>query len=298
MDIAGVKTLSADITRCGGGGEGALANQTWDVVVNWIAFNAADVERDIALFAGKTKQYVFISSAACYQKPPVQPVVTESTPLYNPHWPYAQAKIAAEERLMKEYREKHFPVTIVRPSHTYQTVIPAALGSWTDYTLIDRMKKGLPFVVHGDGTSLWTITHAEDFAKGFVGLLGRDQAIGHAFHITSDESLTWNQIYTAMAHAAGVEPNMVHVPTDLIIQVEPVKRGPLVGDKMHSTVFDNSKIKRFVPDYVATIPFQEGIKRTVAWFEADKSRQKMDPVNVQLQEKVLAAYSASVLKQG
>ncbi|MCL2641670.1 MAG: SDR family oxidoreductase, partial [Phycisphaerales bacterium] len=286
-EVAGAKTLTANIADPASAAK-VLADQTWDVVVNWIAYTPQDVQRDIELFRGKTGQYIFISSAACYQKPPVQPIVTESTPLYNPHWKYAQDKIASEELLMKTYREADFPITIVRPSHTYQTIIPAALGGC--YSIIDRMKRGLPIVVHGDGTSLWTLTHSEDFAKGLVGLLGRSQAIGHAFHITSDESLTWNQIHTAMAYAVGEKPNIVHVPTDFIMQVDLTKRGPLIGDKSHSTIFDNTKIKKLVPDFVCSIPFEQGIKRTIAWFEADPSRQKIAPANAALQERLLTAY--------
>lgn len=274
--IPGVKSLVADITKPKEL-ESALKGHTWDVVVNWIAFNTPDVQRDIELFKGKTKQYIFISSASCYQKPPVSPIITESTPLKNPYWDYSREKIASEEVLVKAFREEDFPITIVRPSHTYYSVFPITLGGWTEYTAVHRMKKGLPVVVQGDGTSLWTVTHARDFAKAFLGLMNHPLAIGEAYHITSDEALTWNQIYTFLAHAAGVEPNIVHIPSQKIIDHAhrngfPSEEGNLWGDKSHCALFDNSKIKKLVPDYVATIPFSEGIKETLAWFEAKPER--------------------------
>lgn len=270
----------------------ALAGQRFDAVVNWIAYSPADIERDLELFAGRTRQYIFISSASVYQKPPTHPVITESTPLYNPFWDYSQRKIACEERLNQAYREQGFPSTIVRPSLTYDTVIPLALGSWNDYTMIARMKAGRPVVVHGDGTSLWTITHAEDFAKGFVGLLGLDAAVGHAFHITSDEALTWDQLWQQTAAAAGCEARIVHVPSDFIVEVEPGQRGNLHGDKAVSALFDNTKIKRFVPDFVATIPYRQGIARTLAWFEADPRRMRLVPEHDALHDRILAAYDS------
>ncbi|WP_304232107.1 SDR family oxidoreductase [Jiulongibacter sediminis] len=274
--IPGVKSLVADITKPKEL-EAALKGHTWDVVVNWIAFNTTDVERDIELFKGKTKQYVFISSASCYQKPPVSPIITESTPLKNPYWDYSREKIASEEVLIKAFREEDFPMTIVRPSHTYYSVFPITLGGWTEYTAVHRMKKGLPVVVQGDGTSLWTVTHARDFAKAFLGLMNHPLAIGESYHITSDEALTWNQIYTFLADAAGVEANIVHIPSQKIIEYAdrngfPSEEGNLWGDKSHCALFDNSKIKKLVPDYVATIPFSEGIKETLAWFESKPER--------------------------
>jgi nucleoside-diphosphate-sugar epimerase len=289
--IAGAHALVGDINK-----PDALAGHTWDVVVNWIAFTPADIERDLALFAGRTKQYIFISSASAYQKPLTHPVITESTPLKNPYWDYSRNKIACEDRLTAAYREQDFPMTIVRPSLTYDTVIPLAIGSWNDYTMIDRMKRGQPVVVHGDGTSLWTCTHADDFAKGFVGLLGNDQAIGHAFHITSDELLTWDQIWQQTAAAAGCQAKIVHVPAEFICQVadkmgQGWMRGNLFGDKNVSAIFDNAKIKRFVPGFVATIPYREGIRRTVQWFEADKSRMKIVPGNNEIHDKILAAWT-------
>jgi len=272
-----------------------LRGQHYDVVVNFIAYKPDEIERDIQLFSDRCEQYIFISSASAYQKPPSHPVITESTPLANPYWDYSRDKIACEELLMKAYREKGFPVTIVRPSHTYETVIPVAIGSWEDFTIIDRMRKGGTVIIHGDGTSLWTITHSQDFAKGFVGLMGNMQAIGHSFHITSEELLNWNQVYQAVAEAAGVELKAVHIATDFIcLEADKIgqewMRGNLLGDKANSVVFDNTKIKRFVPGYVATIPFKEGIKRTVDWFDAHPDRIRIDAENNRLMDAILAAY--------
>ena len=272
-----------------------LHTYLWDVVVDWIAFTEKDVERDIDLFRKKTAQYVFISSASAYQKPLSHPIVTESTPLCNPFWEYSRNKIACEERLNRACRDEGFPVTIVRPSLTYDTVIPVAIGGWTEYTIIDRMKKGKKIIVHGDGTSLWTVTHADDFAVGFVGLLGHQQAIGQAFHITSDEILTWNQIYEAVAAAAGCEPRIVHIPSDFIGQCEPSLIGSLLGDKAVSVIFDNTKTKRFVPDFWAIIPFNKGIKRTLAWFEADPARQIIRKETDEMRDRIIRTYERNAI---
>ena len=253
-----------------------LKGMRFDVVVNWIAYTPADIERDLSLFKGRVEQYIFISSAAAYQKPPVHYLITEATPLHNPFWDYAQNKIACEERLLRARDEEGFPATIVRPSHTYETNFPVAIGGGGSYTLVDRLKKGRPIIVHGDGTSLWVVTHAEDFGRGFMGLLGNQEAIGHAFHITSEEVQTWEQIYRTIAEAVGVEANIVHVPSDFIARVAPRLAGTLLGDKMWSTAFDNSKIKTFVPGFAAAIPFREGIGRTLKWFAADPQRQSVD----------------------
>ena len=273
----------------------ALGSHKFDVVVNWIAFTPEDIKRDIEVFQGRTKQYIFISSASVYQKVGGHPVITESTPLYNPYWDYSQDKIACEELLNTEYRKNGFPITIVRPSLTYETVIPVAIGSWTDYTIIDRMKKGKEVIIHGDGSSLWSVTHSVDFAKGFNGLLGNVQAIGHSFHITNDELLTWNQIYEAVAAAVNVELNAVHIASDFICEVADTidwgwMRGNLHGDKAVSTIFDNSKIKRFVPGFQATIPFAQGIKKTIKWFEADPGRMVIDAGNNNFIDTVIKAY--------
>jgi nucleoside-diphosphate-sugar epimerase len=269
-----------------------LGDHRFDAVVDWIAFTPADVERDIQLFAGKTRQFVFISSASAYQKPPSHYVITEDTPLANPYWDYSRDKIASEERLMREYRDRGFPVTIIRPSQTYgPSQIPLCVGSWQhSYTVIDRMKKGKKIIVPGDGTSLWTLTWNGDFAKGLVGLLGREQAIGHAFHITSDEVLTWNQIYQEAGHAIGIEPDLIHVPSDLIAAFDPSAVGSLIGDKANSAVFDNSKIKRLVPDFVATVPWSEGVRRAIAWHEADPARCTHDDEANRAWDAIIAAY--------
>jgi nucleoside-diphosphate-sugar epimerase len=269
----------------------ALAGLQFDVVVDWIAYKPEDIERDLALFRGQIKQFIFISSASAYQKPPATPIITESTPLYNPYWEYSRNKIACEERLNQAYREEGFPITIVRPSLTYDPNFPIALGGWGCYTLADRLKRGQPIIVHGDGSSLWVVTHAEDFARGFLGLIGNWPALGHAFHITSDEVLTWDQIYRTIAGALGVEPNIVHIASDFIARVAPQKAGSLLGDKSWSAIFDNSKIKAFVPGFQATIPFREGVRRTLAWFDADEQRRRVDAaVNAEM-DLILAAYA-------
>src|ERR1017187_10505883 len=274
---AGVQTLTLDMDD-GAGAAQALAGESFDVVVDWIAFTPAHIERDLNLFRGRTGQYVFISSASAYQKPSPHYLITESTPLANPFWQYARDKIACENRLMQAYREEDFPVTIVRPSLTYgETQIALAVNSWAkSYTAVDRMRQGKKVIVPGDGSSLWVITHNSDFAKGLVGLLGLDQAIGHAFHITSDEVMCWDQFYRITGHAAGVEPQLVHMPSDFIAACLPDELGGLTGDKSASVVFDNTKIKRFVPGYCATVPFGQGIRRTLAWFDADPARRQID----------------------
>ena len=289
VELPGVTTLQADINDAEQVAR-ALKGHSWDAVVNWIVYLESEIERDIALFRGRTGQYIFISSASVYQKPLTHPVVTEGTPLINPFWEYSRNKIACEEHLNRACRVDSFPVTIVRPSHTYDTIIPAILGSGSDYTLLDRIRRGEKVIVHGDGTSLWTLTHSEDFALGFAGLLANPQAIGHAFHITSDESLSWNQIYQIMAGALGVEANILHIPSDFICKVEPDYTGTLLGDKSYSVIFDNSKIKRFVPEYRAVIPFSRGFERTLAWFQADPERMRVHPESNALMERVIQAY--------
>jgi nucleoside-diphosphate-sugar epimerase len=292
VDIPGATSLVGDISRPDQMAR-LLRDHQWDVIVDWIAYTPGDIERDISLFKDKTRQFVFISSASVYQKPLTHPVVTESTPLCNPYWEYSRNKIACEERLNRAYRESGFPVVIVRPSLTYDTVIPVALGGWTEFTIIDRIRQGRKIIVHGDGTSLWTITHAEDFAKGFVGLLGHQQATGHAFHITSDEILTWDQIYQAVAEAAGRVANIVHIASDFIGEHDRSAIGGLMGDKAVSVIFDNSKIKRFVPGYVATIPFREGFKRTLSWFEADPARCIVKQETHDWMDRMIQAYERS-----
>ena len=274
---AQVRTLQVDIADHAAV-SAALSGASFDAVVDWIAFEPAHIERDLAWFRGRARQYVFISSASAYQKPVSHYLITESTPLANPFWSYSQQKIACEERLMREYRENGFPVTIVRPSLTYgDTQIPLAVNSWPkSFTAVDRMRRGQKVIVPGDGSSLWVITHNSDFAKGLIGLLGLDQAIGHAFQITSDEVMCWDQWYRLTAEAAGAEPQLVHIPSDFLAACVPEMRGGLLGDKAASVVFDNTKIKRFVPGYCATVPFTQGIRRTIAWFDADPARRQID----------------------
>jgi nucleoside-diphosphate-sugar epimerase len=269
-----------------------LQRESFDAVVDWIAFTPADIERDLKLFRGRTRQYIFISSTSAYQKPQTHYLVTESTPLANPYWDYSRNKIACEERLMQAYREDGFPVTIVRPSLTYgETLVPLVLNSWQkSYTAVDRMLRGQKLIVPGDGSSLWVITHNTDFAKGLVGLLGHSQAIGHAFHITSDEVMTWDQLFRVVGAALGVEPKLVHIPSDFVAACIPEKTGTLIGDKSVSVVFDNSKIKRFVPGFCATTSFAEGVQKSLAWFNADPSRRVIDDVVNATTDKLIAAY--------
>jgi nucleoside-diphosphate-sugar epimerase len=259
-------------------------------VVDWVAFTPEHVQIDLDLFKGKTGQYVFISSASAYQTPPSKLPVTENTPLSNPYWEYSRNKIACEELLLKKHAEDGFPVTIVRPSHTYDKTLLPFHGRWT---IIDRMLKGLPVIIHGDGTSIWTLTHHRDFAKGFLGLLGNSQAIGEAYHITSDEWLTWNQIYGLLADAAGGTLHPVHVPSQFINRFDPVWGASLLGDKAHSMIFDNSKIKRLVPEYKADIPFSQGAREIIDWHLADPSRQVIEHEFLAIYEKILTAYRAS-----
>jgi nucleoside-diphosphate-sugar epimerase len=288
---AGARVVNADVADFAATSN-TLAGESFDAVVDWIAFEPAHIERDLALFHGRTRQFVFISSASAYQKPVGHYLITESTPLANPFWSYSQQKIACEDRLMRAYREEDFPITIVRPSLTYgETQITLAVNSWTkSYTVVDRMRRGKKVIVPGDGTSLWVITHNTDFAKGLVGLLGREQAIGHAFHITSDEVMCWDQWYRITAEAAGVEPNLVHIPSDFLADCIPELRGSLIGDKAASVVFDNTKIKRFVPDYCATTPYTRGVRRTIAWFDADPARRQIDEAANTQWDRLIGAY--------
>lgn len=282
----GVRELRGDI-RDPVSVRAALGDQEFDAVVNWVAFTADQVQADVELFRGRTRQYVFISSASAYQTPPARLPVLESTPLRNPFWAYSRAKIACEEVLVRAYRDDGFPATIVRPSHTYdQTMVPLD-GGWT---VVERMRRGQEVVVHGDGTSLWTLTHHVDFARGFVPLLGSPRAVGDSFHITSDEVLTWNQIVQALAAAAGVRARIVHVPSDAIAAVDAEWGAGLLGDKAHSMVFDNSKVRAVVPDYVATIPFEQGAREIVTWHDADPARRQVDPAVEQTMDRLVEAF--------
>ena len=286
----GATILSGDI-RDPASVRAALGDQTFDVIVNWIAYTPDHIEADLEYFRGRTGQYIFISSASAYQTPPANLPVTESTPLDNPYWAYSQAKIACEERLMQAYREEKFPITIVRPSHTYdRTRIPLPGG----YTSIHRMRQGKPVIVHGDGSSLWVLTHHTDFAKGFVGLLGNSRAAGEAFHITSDEWLNWNQIYEILARAAGVaQPHLVHVPSDTLAGYDEGWGASLLGDKTNSMVFDNTKIKHLAPDFLCTVPFTRGAEEMIAWHDADPARQTIDEGMDQLIDRIIAAQKSA-----
>jgi nucleoside-diphosphate-sugar epimerase len=281
----GAELLRGDI-RDPASARAALGDREFDVVVDFVAFTPEHVQGDIDLFSGRTGQYVFISSASAYQTPPGNLPIVESTPLRNPHWQYSRNKIACEDLLLSAYRDKAFPSTIIRPSHTYDRTAIPTMGHWTD---IHRMRQGQGVVVHGDGTSLWAITHHTDFAKAFVGLLGQPKAIGEAFHITTDEVMTWNQIYEALAAAAGVEAKLVHVASDTIVAAEPNLEGALLGDKAHSVIFDNSKVKALVPDYVATIPFAVGAREIVDWYDAHPERQTVNDDMNALFDKLVAA---------
>ena len=256
----------------------ALKDQTFDVVTNFVNFAPADIERDIRLFAGKTAQYIFISSGSAYQTPPVNWRITESTPLHNPHWEYSRNKIACEERLIAEYRRSGFPAVIVRPSLTYgDTLIPLSITSWNQsWSPVDRMLRGKPIIVHGDGTNLSTATHNSDFAKGFIGLFGDVRVLGHAIHITSDEVLSWNQFYQIVADAVGVKPKFVHVASESLVKMNPELDSWIFGGFGHSVVYDNSKIKSLVPDYVATTTFKQGIGQTIEHFQVSPHLRSVD----------------------
>lgn len=270
---AEVETVVADANDAQGVAE-ALGGREFDVVAQFRAFSPEHVARDVAQFAGRTGQYVFISSASAYQTPPSRLPVRESTPLRNPFWQYSRDKIACEDLLVSEYRENGFPMTIVRPSHTYDRTLLPTSGGWTD---VARMRAGKPVVVHGDGTSLWTLTHTEDFAVGFVGLLGHPLAVGESFHITGTHAPTWDQIYTWLAEAAGVRgPDLVHVASETIARVLPEMGPGLVGDKAHSMVFDISKVRTLVPEFGTTITYDVGAEEQMSWFDAHPEAQVVD----------------------
>lgn len=270
--------------------EGAAAAR-WDAVVDFLAYTPAQVDMAASAFAGRTGQYVFIGTVATYDKPRARLPFTEDATLANPFWEYARLKIACEERVRAAHRERSLPITIVRPSYTYgPTWIPSGFGG-QDYTVVDRMRRGRPVVCHGDGTALWGMTHSSDFAVGLVGLLGHQDAIGEAFHVTTDEVLTWNAIYETIARAAGAELRLVHVPSALIAALVPDRGASLLGDKAHSSVFDNSKVRRLVPEFQPKVPFAEGVARSIAWFDEDPARRVVSPVATGNIEKVLAAWS-------
>ena len=256
-----------------------------DVVVNWVAYDPDQVQRDIDLLEGRVGQYVFISSASAYQKPVPSLPITEETPLNNPFWEYSRNKKACEELLLAAHAKSGFPATIVRPSHTYDKTLIPMHGGWT---LVERMLQGKPVVIHGDGTSLWVLTHHADFARGFVPLLGNPKAIGEIFHITSDELLPWNRIFELVAKAAGAELKAVHVTSEVIAQYDDDWGASILGDKSHSVIFDNSKIKALVPDFSADIPFEQGAQEIVDWYLGNPSARTIDPEFVALQDRIIA----------
>jgi nucleoside-diphosphate-sugar epimerase len=285
----GCRHLEADI-RDAEQARKALGKHTFDAVVDWVAFEPAHVETDLELFRDRTGQLVFISSASAYQTPPQALPVTEDTPLDNPFWAYSRQKIACELRLRRAMNDG-FPATIVRPSHTYgRNRFPYDGG----YTVLDRIRRGRPVVIPGDGTSLWTLTHNLDFAVGLLGLLGRNEALGEAFHITNDEWLTWNGIFTALGHQLGCEPILTHVPSKAIIKADAQWGASVWGDKAHSMVFDNSKLRRLVPEFTTTIPFASGSKDIVDWYREDPSRCQVDPAFDVLQDRLAGIYSQAL----
>ncbi|MEK4435601.1 SDR family oxidoreductase [Paenibacillus sp. FSL K6-2862] len=276
-----------------------IVDLEFDVVADFIAFVPSQLERDYRLFKDKTKQFIFISSASAYQTPLADYRITEGTPLSNPYWEYSRNKIACEDYLMKQYREHGFPVTIVRPSHTYGDLsvplgVHGAKGSWQ---VLKRIREGKPVIIHGDGTSLWTITHNSDFAKGFIGLMGNIHAIGESVHITSDESVTWNQIYEIIAGGLGVKLNAVHVPSEFLAACSDQDlRGGLLGDKANTVVFDNSKLKRLVPEFVATTRADQGIRKTIQYMLDHPELQTEDPEFDVWCDKVVGALDEALKK--
>ncbi|MGH4050074.1 MAG: SDR family oxidoreductase [Clostridium sp.] len=285
----GVKVITADINN-----EVEVARLIedidFDVIADFISFEPSQIQRDIRLFSKKTKQFIFISSASAYQKPLAFYKITESTPLANPYWKYSRDKIACEELLIAQYRSNDFPITIIRPSHTYGVgSVPVAIhgekGSWQ---VIDRIIKGKPVIVPGDGNSLWTITHNTDFAKAFVGIMGNQAAVGEAIHITSDESITWNKIYDIIGEALNVKVIKYHVATDFLVKFKADLEGGLVGDKANTVVFDNSKIKRLVPEYIATTRFDQGVRLSIEYILAHPE--------LQIEDKVFDLFCDNVIK--
>ena len=273
----------------------AIEGLTFDVVCEFVGFHVSDVKRDYRLFKGKTKQYIFTSSASAYHKPAAGYIITEGTTLANPHWQYSRDKIACEEFLMKKYREEGFPVTIVRPSHTYdEKNIPLGVhgnkGSWQ---VVKRMLEGKPVIIQGDGSSLWTMTFNTDFATGYTGLMGNRHAIGEAFQITGDETLTWNQIYATIADALNVELKPYYVSSEFLAEVGKKYgydfEGSLIGDKSVSVVFDNTKLKRTVPDMCTNVRFDEGVRISLDYVMNHPELQTEDPEFDEFCDKVIAA---------
>ena len=283
----GVKELRGDV-RDPASVRKAVDGLDFDSVVEFVAFTPDHVQADLDLFRGRTGQYVFISTASAYQTPPSRLPVTESTPLSNPYWQYSRDKIACEDLLVAEYRASGFPATIVRPSHTYDATKTVLSGGWTS---LARMLAGKPVIVHGDGTSLWTVTHNTDFARAFVPLLGHPRTLGEAIHITSDDVLTWNQIAGSLAAALGVTARLVHVPSEAITAADPEWGAGLLGDKAHSMVFDNAKLRSIVPGWRAVIPFERGARQIVDWYLADPARQVTDASLDAVMDKLAATWT-------
>jgi nucleoside-diphosphate-sugar epimerase len=286
-----VRYITGDITDRASA-TAALRDHTFDVVVNFLTFDAAGAEAAIALFRDKTNHYIHISSASVYGKPVLQVPITESTPIHNRFLAYARAKIGAEEVFQAAYRDTHFPVTIVRPSHTYDDANPPVPGDWT---IFDRIERGAEIVVHGDGTSLWTLTHAEDLAQGLVGLFGNPRAVGETFHITGDDVYTWDQIYTIIGEALGAPPRLVHVPSELFLVGAPdwFWSELLVGDLGHSAIFDNSKIRRFVPGFAPQLTFHRAVRRMLAWRAVHPNEVTIDAHVNEVLDRMAAGYHAS-----
>ena len=289
-NVTGMKTIISDIRNIEQTQQ-ALQGYSFDVVVDFIAYVPEHIQHDIQLFTDRTKQFIFISSASAYQTPPEKLPITEDTPLENPFWDYSRNKIACEDLLREAYLKNGFPYTIVRPSHTYdKTVIPAVGG----YTVLHRMIQGLPVILHGDGTSIWTLTHHKDFAVGLIGLLGKAEAINEAFHITSDEWLTWNGIYTILAKELHVTPHIVHIPSDVIAKYNQTIGDGLLGDKSHSMIFDNSKIKKLVPDFNPTRSFSQGAKEIVKWYNENTLQKGPDEAINSFMDKIIHDYTQYV----
>ena len=289
-NVVGMKTFISDI-RNFEETEKVLQGHNFDVVVDFIAYLPEHIQNDIKLFKGRIGQFVFISSASAYQTPPEKLPVTEDTPLENPFWEYSRNKIACENVLRAEYLKNGFPYTIVRPSYTYdKTIIPVIGG----YTVLHRMMQGLPVILHGDGTSIWTLTHHTDFAVGLVGLLGKPEAINEAYHITSNELLTWNGIYTILANELNVIPQIIHIPSDIIAKYDQTTGDGLLGDKTQSMIFDNSKIRKLVPDFDPQITFRQGAKEIVKWYTENTLQKAPDYRINLLMDTIIHDYSRFV----
>ncbi len=280
----GVKEIHADIRNLEEA-RAALKGIEFDSVVDWISYVPEHLAISLELFRGRVGQFVFIGSASAYETPPASLPVTEETPLDNPFWEYSRNKIACEKFLEVAWTKERFPYTVVRPSHTYDETCIVMEGG---YTNVARALAGKPVVVHGDGSSLWTLTHHDDFAVGLVGLLGNRGALAKAIHITSDEWLSWNQIFTLTCRAFGAEPKLVHVPSEVIAKYDEGIGASLLGDKAHSMIFDNSLVKSLVPDFGCKIPYAEGVKQIAAWHKANPQACKADPRIDAVFEKILA----------